>query len=101
MNKWVLILAAGVSFNVPAFAADVEYEMRVDGLTCPFCVATSEKALRKIKGVKNVSSNLEQGLLFVCTDETVEFTDNQLRELFLSKGFTYRSMTKGDSCDGA
>lgn len=101
MNKWILILAAILSLSVPALAADVEYEMRVDGLTCPFCVATSERALRKIEGVKNVSSDLEQGLLFVCTDETVEFTDNQLRELFLSKGFTYRSMTKGGSCDGA
>ncbi len=81
-----------------AHAGDVQYDLRVDGMTCPFCVATSEKALKKFEGVKAVSTNLEAGVISVCADESVEFTDDQLREMFLDKGFTYKGMTKHDGC---
>jgi len=79
-------------------AADVQYDLKVDGITCPFCVATSAKALKKIDGVKQVSANLETGVISVCADESVEFTDAQLKKLFLDKGFTYKSMTKHEGC---
>lgn len=81
-----------------AHAGDVQHDLRVDGMTCPFCVATSEKALRKIDGVKAVSTNLDEGVISVCADESVELTDEQLREMFLDKGFSYKGMTKQDGC---
>jgi len=37
-------------------------------------------------------------VISVCADETVVFTDAQLKKLFLDKGFTYKSMAKLDSC---
>jgi len=61
-------------------------------------VATSEKALKKINGVKDASANLETGVINVCTDGSVKFTDDQLKAMFLEKGFTYRSMTKTKTC---
>jgi copper chaperone len=88
-----LIMLAG-----SALAADTEYKLQVDGMTCPFCVATSEKALKKINGVKDASANLETGIIKVCTDGSVNFTDAQLKDMFLEKGFTYRSMTKTQTC---
>jgi len=81
-----------------ALADDVQYDIRVDGITCPFCVATSERALKKIDGVHSVGANLETGTIFVCADSKVEFTDSQLKQLFLDKGFTYRSFTKNSGC---
>ena len=81
-----------------AFAADVQYDLRIDGITCPFCVATSEKALKKIEGVKFVSADLKAGVISVCADDSVVFTEDQLRTLFLDKGFTYKSMTRRDGC---
>ncbi|PHS28149.1 MAG: hypothetical protein COA84_02565 [Robiginitomaculum sp.] len=81
-----------------ALAADTGYKLQVDGMTCPFCVATSEKALKKINGVKDASANLETGVINVCTDGTVNFTDDQLKAMFLERGFTYRSMTKTKTC---
>ncbi len=97
------IITAALVFAIfalsPALAKDVTYEMQVDGITCPFCVATSTKALKKIEGVKSVSANLETGIITVCADESVSFTDEQLKKMFLDKGFTYRSMTKRDGCD--
>jgi mercuric ion binding protein len=81
-----------------AQAGEVQYDIRVDGMTCPFCVATSEKALRKIDGVSRISTDLDAGVISVCADEAVVFTDDQLTKLFLDKGFTYRSMAKRDGC---
>ena len=81
-----------------ALADDVQYDIRVDGITCPFCVATSERALMKIKGVHAVGSNLDTGTIFVCADSEVSFTNAQLKQLFLDKGFTYRSFEKSAGC---
>jgi len=96
-----LLLIIGMIFllvgNVAA--SDVQYNMRIDGITCPFCVATSAKALKEIEGVKQVSSDLEKGIIKVCADEKVKFTDAQLTKLFIEKGFSYRSMNKLEACD--
>lgn len=97
MRSTILFLVASV-LTGSALADDVQYDIRVDGITCPFCVATSEKALKKIDGVHSVGSNLETGTIFVCADSRVEFTDAQLKQLFLDKGFTYRSFEKNSGC---
>ena len=94
-----LLISIGLVFvSGAAMGADVQYDLQVDGITCPFCVATSEKALKKIEGVKYVTANLDTGVISVCADESVVFTDEQLKKLFLDKGFTYKSMTKRDGC---
>jgi len=99
MKKTSLLAAALFASAAPAAAADVQYVMRIDGITCPFCVATSEKALRKIDGVKSVASNLKEGTITVCADdEKVKFTDADLVALFKEKGFTYRGMELTGAC---
>ncbi|MFQ5564266.1 MAG: heavy-metal-associated domain-containing protein [Parvularculaceae bacterium] len=91
-------LFAGAALASDAQAGDIQYDLRIDGITCPFCVATSEGALKKIDGVKKVSSDIETGVISVCTEESVVFTDDQLKKLFLDKGFTYRGMEKRQGC---
>ena len=97
MKLSILILIAS-ALTSTALADDIQYDIRVDGITCPFCVATSERALMKIEGVHTVGSNLETGTIFVCADNKVTFTDAQLKQLFLDKGFTYRSFQKRSGC---
>ncbi len=97
MKSAILFLVA-LALTGTALADDVQYDIRVDGITCPFCVATSERALKKIEGVHAVGSNLETGTIFVCADSQVTFTDTQLKQLFLDKGFTYRSFEKTTGC---
>jgi len=99
MKKLLFALLIPLFVSTNAYAHGVQYNMRIDGITCPFCVATSAKALRKIEGVQNVGADLEKGLITVCANETVTFTDKQLKELFLEKGFTYRGMEKLEHCD--
>ena len=96
--KSTILFLVGLVLTGTALADDVQYDIRVDGITCPFCVATSERALKKIEGVHAVGSNLETGTIFVCADSQVTFTDTQLKQLFLDKGFTYRSFEKTSGC---
>ena len=98
MKRTILSLVLLMVTGASALAEDVQYDIRVDGITCPFCVATSERALKKIDGVHAVGSNLETGTIFVCADDRVEFTDTQLQRLFLDKGFTYRSFEQAIGC---
>ncbi len=96
--KSIVLLLAVITLPGIARADDVQYDIRVDGITCPFCVATSERALKKIAGVHAVGSDLEAGTIFVCADSQVTFSDAQLKQLFLDKGFTYRSFEKTSGC---
>jgi mercuric ion binding protein len=98
MKRTILFLVALVVTGNAVLADDVQYDIRVDGITCPFCVATSERALKKIGGVHAVGSNLETGTIFVCADSQVALTDAQLKQLFRDKGFTYRSFEKTSGC---
>ena len=98
MIRTILFLVTFAVTTTATLADEVQYDIRVDGITCPFCVATSERALKKIEGVHSVGSNLETGTIFVCADSKVAFTDAQLKQLFLDKGFTYRSFNKASGC---
>jgi copper chaperone CopZ len=101
--KKAILMTAGLALplallSVGANAKDVQYELRVDGMTCPFCAATSEKALEKIEGVNKVSTDLKKATISVCATEEAELTDEKLAELLKKKGFTYVSKTKQETC---
>ncbi len=98
MKRTILFFVALVVTGTAVLADEVQYDIRMDGITCPFCVATSERALKKIEGVHSVGSNLETGTIFVCADSQVALTDAQLKQLFRDKGFTYRSFEKTSGC---
>ena len=98
MKFAILFFVALVVTGTAVLADEVQYDVRVDGITCPFCVATSERALKKIDGVNAVGSNLETGTIFVCADSRIALTDAQLKQLFRDKGFTYRSFEKTSGC---
>ena len=98
MKRTILFLVTFAVTITAALADEVQYDIRVDGITCPFCVATSERALKKIEGVHAVGSDLETGTIFVCAESRVAFSDAQLKQLFLDKGFTYRSFAKTSRC---
>ena len=92
MKKLIIGAASTLFLAAPALADDIQYDLKLEGITCPFCVTTSERALRKVDGVKMVSGDLETGIIRVCTENRVRFTDAQLTKVFLKKGFTYKGM---------
>ena len=82
-----------------AQANHAQYDMQVDGLTCPFCVATSSKALKKIDGVYDVSVDLDTGIISVCAASDTDLSDKRMKKLFRKKGFTYRSQAVSAECN--
>ena len=70
------------------------YAIRVDGMACPYCAYGVEKSFKQIKGVEEISIDLDNGLVIVSVEERVELTDKQMQLLFKNAGFTYRSMTQ-------
>ncbi len=100
MKKLIIGAASTIFLAAPALADDIQYDLKLEGITCPFCVATSERALSKIDGVKMVSGDLETGIIRVCAEDRVRFTDAQLTKVFLKKGFTYKGMVIHENCDG-
>ncbi|HHL42397.1 MAG TPA: heavy-metal-associated domain-containing protein [Hellea balneolensis] len=98
MKKIFMISVGFMVLAGSAHAKDVQYNVRVDGMTCAFCAATSEKAIKKIKGVTRVSTDLDSATIRVCAVETAELSDAKLTKLLKKKGFTYVSKTKQDEC---
>lgn len=99
MKKLLFIIIPFLMLSTNSFAANIQYKIHVDGIVCPLCIKTSSNVLKEISGVQKVVVNLEKGIIKICADEKVKFTDVQLRELFLEKGFTYKRMEKKDKCN--
>ena len=92
------VLCTASNFSA-AHANHAQYDMQVDGLTCPFCVATSSKALKKIDGVYDVTVNLDTGIISVCASKDTDLNADRMTKLFRKKGFTYRNQTVSTGCD--
>jgi len=70
------------------------FEIRADGLACPYCAYGIEKKFMAIKGVNHVDVDLKKGLVKVSGVKSLAFDEGQLSTLFTDSGFTYRSMKK-------
>ncbi|VAW93051.1 hypothetical protein MNBD_GAMMA23-844 [hydrothermal vent metagenome] len=75
-----------------SFAAGTNYDIRVDGLACPFCAYGIEKKFKKMEGISNIKIDLDKGLVSVDAKEGVELKEDKMKTLFNDSGFTYRSM---------
>jgi len=89
--KPVLMIAL-IMWCTSVLADGSRYQMRVDGLACPYCAYGIEKNLKKIDGVDKIDFDLNDGLVTVNVAEGVTLTDSQMVKLFTDAGFTFRSM---------
>ena len=94
MKKMIALTVLGLIWNASAIAAGTQYEMRVDGLACPYCAYGIEKKLKAIDGVEKIDIDLNNGLVTVIVADGVRLTEAQMTKLCQDAGFTYRSMTK-------
>lgn len=88
----LLTTAATLQWSSFSFAAGTRYDLRVDGLACPFCAYGIEKKFIKTEGVESVDIDLKKGLVVVKTAEGKTFTEDKLKEIINDAGFTMRSM---------
>ncbi len=94
MKKLIIAMAVAVLWNAAAFAAGTLYELRVDGLACPYCAYGIEKKLKKTKGVEKIEIDLNKGVVRVKVAEGVRLTESQMAKLINDAGFTLRGMTE-------
>lgn len=92
----LLVLWAGL-----AFAAGPSYQIRVDGLACPFCAYGIEKELNRIENVENVETHLADGVVIVTMREGASLDEQTANRAVEKAGFTPRGFKqKGLKQDG-
>ena len=93
MKKLIALMIVTLVWSATALAAGTQYQIRVDGLACPYCAYGIEKKLKKIDGVEMIDVDLNNGLVTVNVAEGVTLTDAEMIKLFNDAGFSFRSMT--------
>ncbi len=91
MNRIVRTTAFALSlFLLPlvAFAAPAQYQLRVDGLACPFCAYGIEKELNRTDGVKSIRIDINAGTVTVTMAEGATMTEAQASRIVEDAGFT-------------
>ena len=90
----VVMLVVGLSAAfVPQSAAEVEgIELRVDGLSCPFCSLGLEKKLKRIEGVEGVQVHMKRGITEVRSTPEEAPDLAAIRKAVKEAGFTLRDI---------
>ncbi len=73
---------------VIAFAAPTQYQLRVDGLACPFCAYGIEKELNRTDGVESIRIDINAGVVMVTMAEGGTMTEAQASRIVEDAGFT-------------
>lgn len=90
----ILFATTAMLWSSFSFAGGTQYDMRVDGLACPFCAYGIEKKFTKTEGVEAVDIDLKKGLVIVKTIEAKFFKEDELKTIINDAGFTLKSMTE-------
>ena len=66
------------------------YELRVDGLACPFCAYGVEKQLSKIAGVEGIDVDISAGTVTILMAHDAELDESTARQAVDDSGFSLR-----------
>ncbi len=94
MKKLVAMMVLSVIWTAAAFAAEVQYEVGVDGLACPFCAYGIEKKLSSIDDVQEIAVDITKGLVIVTMTEGSELSEQLARQKVKDAGFSVRSFAR-------
>lgn len=92
----VLITLFAIVWNTPVLSAEKTFQIRADGLACPYCAYGIEKKFMNIEGVERVDFDLNNGVVSVSGTEALNLKESQLKKLFNDSGFTYRKIVQVD-----
>ncbi len=93
-STYLFVATITLLWSSLTLAAGNQYDLRVDGLACPFCAYGIEKKFIKTQGVEKVDIDLKNGLVVVETVEGKIFSEDQLKKIIDDAGFTMKSMTE-------
>jgi copper chaperone CopZ len=81
MKKVLALIALTLSL----FAGDVTAKFKIEGMTCPMCVANVKGTMTSIYGVKSASVSLKEGSATAVIDERLSPAD--IAQEVTKKGF--------------
>ena len=88
------VVALALLLPATAFAAQTQYQLKVDGLACPFCAYGIEKQLTRTDGVKNIDVDINAGIVTVTMADGANMTKDQASRIVEDAGFTLRDFAE-------
>ncbi len=91
MTGMIRMVVLAISLLLPAVAASAKptaYQLRVDGLACPFCAYGIEKELTRTDGVETIDIDINAGIVTVIMAEGATLTEDQASRIVEDAGFT-------------
>jgi len=94
MKKSIVMLIALFFIGMMEISAQTQQvQVKVDGLSCPFCAYGLEKKLTKIEGVENLKIDIENGVAVFTVAEGKTVSEEKLKKSVKDAGFTPRKIT--------
>lgn len=94
--KWKRRLAVSLGlllYALPAGAGILAAQLRVNGLSCPFCAFGIEKKLFDVPGVRDVEVFLDEGRIALTFEPSSEATVEDLERAVLGAGFELSALS--------
>lgn len=88
-------------FTSPAQAEEKAYKINVEGMHCKVCVYRVTKSLKKLKQVKDVNVNLDEGTATVTLNDGEDVTQEALNEAIEDSGYKPNGITNETANRGA
>ena len=88
------VFALSLLLPVAAFAAQTQYQLRVDGLACPFCAYGIEKELKRTDGVLSLDIDINAGTVTVTMADGAAMTEEKAQQIVKDAGFTLAGFEK-------
>lgn len=100
VHSTVLAIVAA-TFTAAALAAGPTYQLKVDGLACPFCAYGIEKQLNRIEGVTGLETDIKAGAVMVTLQDGYVLSESRARQAVDQAGFTLGGFQEiGSAGDG-
>lgn len=96
-------LAIALSFLPAAISVSadpVSYQLRVDGLSCPFCAYGIEKKLQALEGVERVETDIRNGAVIVTMKDNATLDRATAEQAVKDAGFTLNGFEQVAPGDG-
>lgn len=102
MKKFLLTLAALLTFASPAFAdhngkthgALDTITVGVNGMVCDFCARSLEKSFYQLENVEGVIIDLDKKTMALEIDQGTQLTDEKIKELVYYSGYKVRDIKR-------
>ena len=89
-----ILLTLSLLLSFGASAAPTQYELRIDGLACPFCAYGIEKKLNAAGGVEDIFIDINAGTVTVTMAESASMNEGAAKQIVEDAGFTLAGFRK-------